>query len=445
LSNNLIRTVSNRPVDSSSVTQPIDNSSVQQPDDHEANLFSTTNPEECAQTPVEEIVRSSSNRLTQASHQLAAALISAPASNGLLFVTEANVKSRIPGHGVQMHEKLSARSRRRTTNSIQELEQKQTRARILRQQHLLERAERVHELSKKVEEVHMQKRLLLHQRRSCLERRLHAAERKRQAELERRVLKAHDEETKGREIAFIQTLEAEQKQHSILTKHEESQARLHELAAERRRRLEEKLCREEAAKGRRRALEASRRARLDALQARWESRAQQLASRAELLEHSRRAAARAKELHREVKIASLEEQQRTHIEQLRTKIQRKYFPMSYQAALYNPLLLNVPPTTTRDFTLFILQQEESERRHQEQLREISRKAFEMSILTHTADDSITAAGMEPYPIQKWCRACQVTIVSEVALKSHLQGKRHQNAVLEAGRNRPWDRSDVVSL
>lgn len=50
----------------------------------------------------------------------------------------------------------------------------------------------------------MQKRMLLHQRRSCLERRLHAAERKRQAELERRVLKAHDEETKGREIAFIQ-------------------------------------------------------------------------------------------------------------------------------------------------------------------------------------------------------------------------------------------------
>lgn len=72
-------------------------------------------------------------------------------------------------------------------------------------------------------------------------------------------------------------------------------------------------------------MEASRRARLDALQARWESRAQQLASRAELLEHSRRAAARAKELNREVKIASLEEQQRTHIEQLRSKIQRKVF------------------------------------------------------------------------------------------------------------------------
>ncbi|CAL8068491.1 unnamed protein product [Calicophoron daubneyi] len=345
------------------------------------------------------------------------ALISSPAVSmanaSLLFITESGAKSRTPGHGIQMHEKLSARSRRRTTNSILELEQKQTKARILRQQHLFERAERVHELSKKVEEVHLQKRLLLHQRRSCLERRLHAAERKRKAELERRVLKAHDEETKAREIAFIQTLEAEQKQHNILTKHEESRARLDELAAERRRRLEEKLCREEAAKGRRRALEASRRARLDALQARWESRAQQLASRAELLEHSRRAAARAKERHREVKIANLEEQQRTHIEQLRTKIQRK--------------------------------QAESERRHQESLREISRKAFEMSVLTHTADESVVVTGLEPYPIQKWCCACKVMITSEVSLKSHLHGKRHQNAVLEAAQNRPVDRSDLEAF
>ncbi|KAF6776838.1 hypothetical protein AHF37_03284, partial [Paragonimus kellicotti] len=253
-----------------------------------------------------------------------------------------------------------------TANSMQELEQKQARARILRQQHLFERSERVHELSKKVEEVHLQKRLLLHQRRSCLERRLHAAEHKRKAELERRVLKAHDEETKGREIAFIQ--------------------------------------------GRRRALEASRRARLDALQARWKTRAQQLASRAELLEHTRRAAAKAKEQHREIKMANLEEQQRTHIEELRSRIQRK--------------------------------QEESKRRHQESLREISRKAFEMSVLTHTRDESFIAAGVEPYSVQKWCRACQVMIVSEVALKSHLHGAKHQKAALEACENRPLQPSDL---
>ncbi|CAH8628245.1 unnamed protein product [Schistosoma bovis] len=332
---------------------------------------------------------------------------------GLLFLPKTEVKSRIPGHGVHMHEKLSARSKKRSANSIQEIEEKQARARVLRQQHLLERTERVHELSKKVDEVHLQKLILLHQRRSCLERRLHAAERKRQAELTRRVLKAHDEETKGKEIAFIQTLEAEQKQHSILTKHEESRARLNELAIERQRRTEEKLCREEAAKIRRRALEASRLARLDALQARWKIRAQQLASRAKLLEHSRRAAARAKKQSREIKMATLEEQQRTHIEQLRCKIQRK--------------------------------QEESERRHQESLREISRKAFEMSILTHTGDDSLTVPGIEPYPVQKWCKACQVMIMSEVQLKSHLHGKRHQNAIMEAAQNRPVGRSELEAF
>ncbi|VDP20273.1 unnamed protein product [Schistosoma margrebowiei] len=338
---------------------------------------------------------------------------SAAATQGLLFIPKTEVKSRIPGHGVHMHEKLSARSKKRSANSIQEIEEKQARARVLRQQHLLERTERVHELSKKVDEVHLQKRILLHQRRSCLERRLHAAERKRQAELTRRVLKAHDEETKGKEIAFIQTLEAEQKQHSILTKHEESRARLNELAIERQRRTEEKLCREEAAKIRRRALEASRLARLDALQTRWKIRAQQLASRAKLLEHSRRAAARAKKQSREIKMATLEEQQRTHIEQLRCKIQRK--------------------------------QEESERRHQESLREISRKAFEMSILTHTGDDSLTVPGIEPYPVQKWCKACQVMIMSEVQLKSHLHGKRHQNAIMEAAQNRPVGRSELEAF
>ncbi|KAF7255113.1 hypothetical protein EG68_09445, partial [Paragonimus skrjabini miyazakii] len=165
--------------------------------------------------------------------------------------------------------------------------------------------------------------------------------------------------------------------------------------------------------GRRRALEASRRARLDALQARWKTRAQQLASRAELLEHTRRAAAKAKEQHREIKMANLEEQQRTHIEELRSRIQRK--------------------------------QEESKRRHQESLREISRKAFEMSVLTHTRDESFIAAGVEPYSVQKWCRACQVMIVSEVALKSHLHGTKHQKAALEACENRPLQPSDLEAF
>lgn len=47
------------------------------------------------------------------------------------------------------------------------------------------------------------------------------------------------------------------------------------------------------------------------------------------MEHSRRAAARAKKQSREIKMATLEEQQRTHIEQLRCKIQRKVNFLTY--------------------------------------------------------------------------------------------------------------------
>uniref|UniRef100_A0A0X3P9V3 S phase cyclin A-associated protein in the endoplasmic reticulum n=1 Tax=Schistocephalus solidus TaxID=70667 RepID=A0A0X3P9V3_SCHSO len=320
-----------------------------------------------------------------------------------------NTRPRIPGRGVQMHEKLSSKKPTRTSSSMQQLEAKQARARTLRQRHLLERSNRVRELSKKVEEVRMQKRLLLQQRRTYLEERLHVAELKRRAELDRRVLKAHDEEIKGREIAFIQSLEAEQKQHTIFTKHEISRARLEERAEERRRRLEEKAEKEEAAKLRRRQLEAMRLAKLDALQARWVIRAQEMESRAEKTELMRRAAARAKEHNREMKLSNLENQQRAHIEELRSKIERK--------------------------------QTESERRHQETLRGIRRKASEMSTPTHVpADETMEAATGAPgitesaamvTPTQKWCRVCKVLMDRGLTPKYHFQTKRHRRALLDS--------------
>lgn len=55
-----------------------------------------------------------------------------------------------------------------------------------------------------VEEVRKQKLRLIQQKRMFLEKRLLVAEKNRRAALERRILKARDEEIKGREIAFIQ-------------------------------------------------------------------------------------------------------------------------------------------------------------------------------------------------------------------------------------------------
>lgn len=57
-----------------------------------------------------------------------------------------------------------------------------------------------------MEEVRKQKLRLIQQRRNFLEQRLLVADANRRAELKRRILKAHDEEIKGREIAFIQVL-----------------------------------------------------------------------------------------------------------------------------------------------------------------------------------------------------------------------------------------------
>ncbi|EUB57096.1 S phase cyclin A-associated protein in the endoplasmic reticulum [Echinococcus granulosus] len=301
-------------------------------------------------------------------------------------------KPRIPGRGVQMHEKLLAQNRGRCERSIQEIEAKQARARFLRQRHLLERSNRVRELSKKVEEVRKQKLRLIQQRRNFLEQRLLVADANRRAELKRRILKAHDEEIKGREIAFIQSLEAEQKQHTIFAKHEISCARLRERAEVRRRRLEEKAEREEAAKLRRIELEALRLARLDELQARWISRAHEIEMRGEQTRLVRRAAARERELHREMKLASLEQQQRQHIEELRSKIVRK--------------------------------QLECERRHQETLSGIRRKALEMSAPQHDTTTA-TLPRHSQYHRRGWCRLCRV----EVDSVSHFESQEHRNALL----------------
>ncbi len=65
--------------------------------------------------------------------------------------------------------------------------------------------------------------------------------------------------------------------------------------------------------------------------------------RAEQTELVRRAAARAKEHNRELKLASLEHQQRTNIEELRSKILRK---VSFQSIYYLAKVVDPIPMLT---------------------------------------------------------------------------------------------------
>ena len=92
----------------------------------------------------------------------------------------------------------------RSINSIQQLEKKQAKAKELRERLLLDRTEKVRELTKKVEEVRLHKSGLLDEKKLWMEQKLNKAETKRQQQLDERVKKAHDEEMKGKEIAFIQ-------------------------------------------------------------------------------------------------------------------------------------------------------------------------------------------------------------------------------------------------
>ena len=92
-----------------------------------------------------------------------------------------------------------------------------------------EKADRLRELSKKVAEVKAYKEELMRQSKSILEHKLKRAENKRQLQLKNKARKAHEEEAKANEIAFINSLEAQNKRHDILSKHQESEARLHDL------------------------------------------------------------------------------------------------------------------------------------------------------------------------------------------------------------------------
>ncbi|XP_037299287.1 LOW QUALITY PROTEIN: S phase cyclin A-associated protein in the endoplasmic reticulum [Manduca sexta] len=183
-----------------------------------------------------------------------------------LVVLEALV-ARDPGRAQQLHAKLSQGIKRRGSlqDALRRLQAKQARAERQRLEYQTERAKKIHQLLARVEEVKVAKNQLIEEKRLRMERRLAKAAENRDQHLKDIVRKAHDEEEKLREIAFIKQLEAENRRHEFLDQCRSQNTRLRQMRRERLDKLELKAAREAAVGARRQALEAARRLRVASL------------------------------------------------------------------------------------------------------------------------------------------------------------------------------------
>ncbi|XP_050730260.1 S phase cyclin A-associated protein in the endoplasmic reticulum-like isoform X1 [Eriocheir sinensis] len=313
---------------------------------------------------------------------------------------------RHPGRVLHIHEKLSSPSRKRSlSEKMRRHEEKIAKAQELRENLMLVKTEKLKDLFKKIEEVRQDKEGLLVKKRDLFQRKMKRAEEKRKQYLQEIVNKAHDEENKAKEIAFINGLEAKNKLHDIMQQHQSHESRLADMAEERTRRQEEKAAKEVAAQERRKALEAERQARMAELCEKRRQKCeridrQQAERREELLEQ-----AREKARDREERLSALQQAQQAKETELVKKIQQK--------------------------------QEESARRHEENIELIRQRALESSILKYSRGCD-EAPKLIRYETKKLCTLCNSLITSEVYLLSHLRGRRHQEAL------RALHQADVVS-
>uniref|UniRef100_A0A8C6L3L9 S-phase cyclin A associated protein in the ER n=1 Tax=Nothobranchius furzeri TaxID=105023 RepID=A0A8C6L3L9_NOTFU len=306
--------------------------------------------------------------------------------------------SRPPGHGIHMHEKLSSPSRKRTiAESKKKHEEKQLKAQQLRDKLREEKTLKLQKLMEREKDVRKWKEELLEQRRRMMDEKLLHAEFKRELQLQAIVKKAQEEEAKVNEIAFINTLEAQNKRHDALAKLSEYELRLNELQEERQRRQEEKQARDEAVQERKRVLEAERQARVEELLIRRKEQEARIEHQRQEKEKAREDAARERARDREERLAALSAAQQEAMEELQKKIQMKH--------------------------------DESSRRHMEQIEQRKEKAAELSSGRHANTDY--APKLTPYERKKQCSLCGIVITSEVHLFSHTKGKRHQQAVRDS--------------
>ncbi|XP_055597879.1 S phase cyclin A-associated protein in the endoplasmic reticulum [Uranotaenia lowii] len=263
--------------------------------------------------------------------------------------------ARHPGRAQQLHAKLSSPSRRRSLHeTLKKYQAKQTRASEKRLALQKEKAHKIQQLLTRVEDVKAAKQQLIDKKRLRMEERLQRAAENRSQYLKDKIKKAHDEEAKLKEIAFIKNLEAQNKRLDFIESCKEQEVRLQDLETERQKKVEEKAAKEAAVERRRQEIEQERQKKLQIMSENRREREKRVGKMQEQKERQRQALAREKARDREERLLALQAQQQATTEELQRKIIQK--------------------------------QQESARRHEENIEHIRQRAVELSIPTRNPDE-----------------------------------------------------------